>query len=168
MNAPTLNKDVEDNEQVEGLDGEKMQEAPQQVVVGAPAGSRVRLRWLPITIVTILGEGEDAEPKATYPFLKQGNYMDIMLVRQVMVDEPFAAPFGKTGQAWKACAEKLSEAQDPQGTLVYGVVGINEKGLRKRLDELMAFVKKFEGSVPFQSGCDNEETTELMGALEDL
>ena len=86
--------------------------------------------------------------------------MDLMLVRQVMVDEPYAAPFGKTGQAWKACAELLSKAQDPQGNLVYGVLGVNDKGLRKRFDKLMAFVKKMEGSVPFQSGCDNEETTE--------
>ena len=111
MNAPS-NEDAEDDEQADEvlLDDSKTMEAeeaaggstqPTQAVVAAPAGSRARLRWPPITILTI-SEGEDSEPKATYPFLRQGNYMDIMLVRQVMVDEPFAAPYGKTGQAWKA------------------------------------------------------------------
>ena len=103
----------DDNEEMKGV-GRRTTPPPREAV--AATGSRVRLRWPPITVVTIT-EGEN-ELKATYPFLKPGNYMDLMLVRQVMVDEPYAAPFGKTGQAWKMCAKLLSKAPDPQGNLV--------------------------------------------------
>jgi hypothetical protein len=43
-------------------------------VVDAPAGSRERLKWQVLITVVTISQGEDAEAKATYPFLKLGNY----------------------------------------------------------------------------------------------
>ena len=96
-------------------------------------------------------------------------FMDIMLVRQLMVDQPFSVPFGRSGEAWRACARSLSLAKDPDGMLVFGKFGVSDKAIKKRFDDLMAFMKNHQDNVPFQSGCDDEpERTELQGALEDL
>jgi hypothetical protein len=95
--------------------------------------------------------------------------MGIMLVRQVMVDQPFAVPFGRSGEARRACARSLSLAQDPDGNLAFGKVGVSDKAIKKRFDDMMAFVKKHQDNVPFQSGCDNQlDHGELVGALDDL
>jgi hypothetical protein len=66
----------------------------------------------------------------------------------------------------KVCADKLSKPEDPQGNLVFGPTGVNDKAIKKRFERLMAFVKKMEGAVPFQSGCNNQEESELQEALE--
>jgi hypothetical protein len=95
-----------------------------------------------------------------------------MLVRQLLVDQPFAATFGQSGHAWKTCAQALSRARDPEGLLVYGAAGVSDKSIKKRFEDLMMFVKKEENLVPFRSGSDNEpgagEQGELASALEDL
>ena len=77
------------------------------------SSTRQRLRWQPITSVSVVAQGEGV---TTHPLLTvQNNWMVIMLVRQVMVDQPFAVPFGRSGEAWRACARSLSLAQDPDG-----------------------------------------------------
>ena len=128
---------------------------------------RSQLRWLPISVVTVLDSGES---KVAHPFLRTANnWMDQMLIRQLIVDQPFAAPFGKSGQAWKTCAEHASKAQDPEGNLVFGSQGVSDKAIKKRFDELMAFVKGNDDRVPFQSGCDDQPgPNSLVSALEDL
>jgi hypothetical protein len=131
--------------------------------------SRPRLRWLPISVVTVLDE--TGESKVSHPFLRTANnWMDQMLIRQLMVDQPFAAPFGKSGQAWKTCAEYVSQAQDPEGNLVFGSQGVSDKqAIKRRFDDLMAFVKANDASIPFQSGCDDQPgPNNLVSALEDL
>jgi hypothetical protein len=135
---------------------------------GASGASRSRLRWLPLSVVTV---DESGESKVTHPFLRNGNknWMDQMLIRQLLVDQPFAAPFGKSGQAWKTCAEDVNKAQDPEGNLVFGSQGVSDKAIKKRFDELMAFVKANDDSIPFQSGCDDEPGPNNLGtAMEDL
>ena len=95
--------------------------------------------------------------------------MDVMLVRTLMVEQPFSASFGKTGLAWKEFAFGLSLAVDPDGRLVYGPTGISDKAAKKRFEELMANVKKHQSEVPFQSGCDDQPpSTELESGLKDL
>ena len=111
--------------------------------------------WISYIVMADLADDEDA--------------MDQMLIRQLIVDQPFAAAFGKNGQAWKTCAERLSQAQDPDGNLVYGSHGVSDKGIKKRFDDLMAFVKGNDASIPFQSGCDDQPgPNNLVSALEDL
>ena len=53
--------------------------------------------------------------------------MDIMLVRHLLVEHPFAAGFDQTCKAWTALADSLSNCKDPDEKLVYGVHGISEK-----------------------------------------
>jgi hypothetical protein len=88
-----------------------------------------------------------------------------MLVRQLLVDQPFAAPFGQSGHAWKTCAQALSRARDPEGLLVYGIAGVSDKSMKKRFEDLMMFVKKEENLVPFRSGSDNEPGAGEEGEL---
>jgi hypothetical protein len=125
--------------------------------------SRPRLRWLPISVVTVLDKS--GESKVSHPFLRTANnWMDQMLIRQLMVDQPFAAPFGKSGQAWKTCAEYVSQE--------FGLFsqGVSDKAIKRRFDDLMAsFVKAKDASIPFQSGCDDQPgPNSLVSALEDL
>ena len=37
-----------------------------------------------------------------------------------------------------------------------GKFGISDKAIQKRFDDLMAFMKKHQDNVLFQSGCDDE------------
>ena len=86
----------------------------------------------PISVVNVL---DNEESNIVHPFLRStNNWMDQMLIWQLIVDQPFAAAFGKSGQAWKTCAERLSqEAQDPDGNLVYAPHGVSNKGIEKDL-----------------------------------
>jgi hypothetical protein len=133
-------------------------------------GNKQRVRWQSLSSVTTVNSA--GEPTTTHPFLQnRQNWTDIMLVRQLLVDQPVAAPFGQSGHAWKTCSQALSRARDP-GLLVYGVAGVSDKSIKKRFEDLMMFVKKEENLVPFRSGSDNEpgagEVGELASALEDL
>jgi hypothetical protein len=140
---------------------------PERVLGGAQRGSSGRLKWEPISVIQI-----GANKKVLHPFLlKKDNWMDEMLVRTMLVEKPFAVPYGKQGLAWKACANALNKTQDPNGKLVYGRgQGFSDKTLKKRFDELMAFVKKADGLVPFQSGMDDQSggPGQLQRGLEDL
>jgi hypothetical protein len=52
--------------------------------------ARQQLRWQPITTITI-GGGAEMEGVTTHSFRKNhDNWMDIMLVRQLMLDQPFS------------------------------------------------------------------------------
>jgi hypothetical protein len=113
------------------------------------------------------------EPITTYPFLEnRQNWTDIMLVQQLLVDQPIAATFGQSGHAWKTCAQALSRARDPESLLVYGAAGASNKSIKKRFEDLMMFVKKEENLVPFRSGSNNDpgagEQGELASAFKDL
>ena len=62
---------------------------------------RSRLKWELISAM----QGNN---KLVHPFLlKKVNWMDDMLVRTMIVEQPFAAPYGKQGGAWKACAAAI-------------------------------------------------------------
>ena len=127
------------------------------------ATCRSRLKWEPITIVH-----EDGTVVHLF-ITKRENWMDIMLLRALVVKQPFDAPHGKQGAAWKACAFTLSAAQDPHGNLVYGPLGVGNKAIKKRFDEYIAYAKKAQGEVPFRSGCDDKDVpNEVQTLIEDL
>jgi hypothetical protein len=141
------------------------------VLPTAPAAaSRTRLKWYPIS-TRVEGAAQGVLTKVIHPFLvnQSTNWMDVMLVRHMIVEQPFSASFGKSGAAWKEFASTLSVAQDPDGNLVYGATGISDKGAKKRFEDLMEYVKKEQNNVPFRSGCDDQApSTELETGLDDL
>ena len=142
-------------------------QAPSAESLSAPSQSKmVHLKWIPISETVQRGTGS----KVIHLFLHdRDNWMDIMLVRHLLVDHPFAAGFGQTCKAWRSLADSLSNCKDPDGKLVYGVHGIGEKAAKKRFEELMAFMKGCINHVPFESGTDDAaEGTELVAGLEDL
>ena len=131
-------------------------------------GSAKRLRWQSTAAITTVNSS--GEPTVVYPFLNHDNWLDIMLVRQLIFEQPFAAAFGQSGQKWKDCARALSKTKDPDGFLVYGTAGVSEKSIKNRFDDLMAFMRERQNLVPFRSGCDNEPASEgeLASALDYL
>jgi hypothetical protein len=144
---------------------------PAPVMANPTAGAvvRSRLKWLPIS--TRMEGTARGVARVVHPFLVNQitNWMDVMLVRHLIVEQPFAASFGKSGSAWKDFAFDLSLVQDPDGKLVYGTIGISDKGAKKRFEDLMDYVKKEQNDVPFQSGCDDQApSTDLENALDDL
>ena len=110
-------------------------QAPPAESLSAPSQSKmVHLKWIPISETVQKGTGS----KVVHLFLHDGdNWMDIILVRHLLVEHPFAAEFGQTCKAWRALAESLSNCKDSDGKLVYGVHGIGEKAAKKQFEELM-------------------------------
>ncbi len=104
----------------------------------------------------------------TYPFLiDQSNWMDIMFVRHLLVDKPFEAPQGKGTSAWELTAHYLSLAVDPDGNIIFPL-GCNGRQLKSEFQELMSVMKTIENEVPFTSGCDDEDASELQLGLEEV
>ena len=132
----------------------------------APHPRQNWLKWVPIFETVQEGTGL----KVTHPFLMdKKNWVDIMLVQRLLVDQPFSASIGKHGKAWKAFVATLSKAENPDGTLVFGVQGLGEKAAKKNLEEVVVFIKKNISHVPFESGSDHaDKCNELLAGLEDL
>ena len=147
------------------------QPVPTGGVVGAvtetPASTTTsscsHLKWDPITVL-------HEDDTVLHPFItKRENWMDIMLLRALVVEQHFDAPSGKQSAAWKACEFTLSAAQDPHGNLVYGPLGLGDKAIKKRFDEYIAYAKDAQGKVPFHSGCDDKDApNEVQTLVEDL
>jgi hypothetical protein len=126
-----------------------------------------RLRWMNVLGVRC-SVSTNGTVTNTYPFLTdQSNWMDIMFVRHLLVDKPFEAPHGKGTSAWESTAHYLSLAVDPDGNLIFPL-GCNGRQLKSRFQELMSVMKKIENEVPFKSGCDDEDASELQLGLEEL
>ena len=104
----------------------------------APTQSKmVCLKWIPISETIHRGDGS----RDIHPFLHDPiNWMDIMLMRHLLVEPPFATGFGQTCKAWRVLAASLSNCKNPDGMLVYGIQGIGEKAAKKRFEELMVFM----------------------------
>ena len=127
--------------------------------------SRSRLRWMPAAHVAIFKDGRNTQAA---PFLTDPtNWMDIMLVRQLLADKPFEVAHGKSTAAWNTSAHYLSLSSDPARNPIFPL-GINGRQMKHRFAELMAFTRKLNSQAPMQSGCDDEETGDLQLGLEEL
>ena len=125
-------------------------QAPSAEPLSAPSQSKmVCLKWIPISETVQKGTGS----KVIHLFLCNcNNWMNIMLVRHLLVEHPFAAGFGQTCKAWRSLADSLSNCKDPDGKLVYGVHGIGKKAAKKRFEELMVFMKGCINHFPLRVG----------------
>jgi hypothetical protein len=130
------------------------------------AGAR-HLRWMSTVTTSIVMNGLFTK---VAPFLADGNnWMDIMYIRQLLVDKPFEAAHGQNMKAWNNTAFYLSKAVDPNGNLIFGDAGCNGRQLKARFQERMTFMKRLEHHIPFDLGCDNQDpSAELQLVLEDL
>ena len=126
-----------------------------------------RLRWMSVVGLSH-SSTKNGKVTHTFPFLTdQSNWMDIMFVRHLLVDRPFEAPHGKGTSAWESTAHYLSKAVDPDEKLIFPL-GCNGRQLKSRFQELMVAMTKIGNEVPFKSGCDNEDASELQLGLEEL
>ena len=77
------------------------------------------------------------------PFLAdRNNWMNIMFVRQLLVDKPFGAAHGQNKKAWNSTTFYLSKAVDPNGNLIFGDAECSGRQLKARFQELMTFMKR--------------------------
>ena len=85
--------------------------------LSAPSQSKmVCLKWIPISENVQMG----SLSRVIHVFLHDpNNWMDIMLVWQLLVDHPYAAGTGQICKAWRALAASLSNCKNPSGKLVY-------------------------------------------------
>ena len=114
-----------------------------------------RLRWMSMASALPLRDGV---PSKIFPLLEsKDNWMDIMLVRQLISDRPFDAGHGLTMKAWDTCTGFLSKTLDPNDRLVHPT-GISGKQLKTRFLQLMDFIKKVEVQIPLNPGCDHLES----------
>ena len=106
---------------------DKVSTAAELSLLHAPYLRQNQLKWVPIYDTV----PEGVELKVIHPFLvSKNNWMDIMLVRHLLVEHPFSATFGIHGKAWKTFVVSLSKVEDPDVMLVFGVQGIGEKAAK--------------------------------------
>ena len=116
-----------------------------------------RLRWMNVLGAMCSVSQNNGNISHSYPFLTdRSNWMDIMFVRHLLVDRPFEAPHGKGASAWESTAHYLSKAVDPNGNIIFPLLGCNDRQLKSRFQGLMTVMKKIENNVLFKSGCHNE------------
>ena len=124
-----------------------------------------RIKWMAVDALVRKGNNE---PEKVHPFLHDENWLDIEMLKQLAVEQPYAAVHGKTGEAWTAFANHVSKCNHPvSGEPLYGVMSY--KTCQKRYDVYMRFVKGYVNSVPLNSGKDDEEPAgEMLTLLQDL
>lgn len=102
----------------------------------------------------------------SHPFLLDDNEIDKVVVRHLIVDEPFCSSHGVVSQAWKNCADNINKEIDSS---VYLFPSITFKTLKFRFDAYMKFAVSKKAAVPFNSGCDDEaEPGEIQQGIEEM
>jgi hypothetical protein len=159
----TVDEDANDDDEI--IDADDIDQAPSKKTAPAKKAKakslKKRVVWAKIVVTAANG-------KKSYPFLHDENYQDVYLVRVLLANVPYKAGYGQTIKEWDNSSLILSEQMDPTGKLVFQD-GISTRTLKLRFEELMKFVKKYEGNVPFRSGEDNEGApNELQSGIEDI
>ena len=108
-----------------------------------------RLRRINVLGARCFRVSQNGNVSHSYPFLtNRSNWIDIMFVQ---------APHGKgPTSAWESTAHYLSKAVDPNGNIIFPLLGCNDRQLKSRFQGLMTVMKKIENNVLFKSGCHNE------------
>jgi hypothetical protein len=119
-------------------------------------------RWAPIEV-------KDNHGKTIYPFLDDNNVKDLTIIRALLVERPFAAAYGQVTGFWDDFVVLMNNTMDINGSAVFDPP-LKTKFVRDRFEKkFMPFVSKYDGKIPFRSGCDDEEVpSEIHQGLESL
>ena len=104
-----------------------------------------------------------------HPFLAPDNEMDTLVVRHLIVDEPYLSKYGDVSKAWGDCVNNINaEDESTKGACLF-FPPLTVKMLKKRFDAYMKFASTSKASVPFHSGCDDEEEAcEIQAGIEEM
>jgi hypothetical protein len=104
-----------------------------------------------------------------HPFLSDDNDMDKIVVRHLIVDEPYLSKHGDVSRAWSDCANNINaDDESGKGERIF-FPPISSKTLKTRFDTYMKYAYHCKASVPFHSGCDDEEEPcEIQAGIEEM
>lgn len=112
----------------------------------------------------------DGKKVTSHPFLEdENNHMDKVVVRHLIVEQPFLASHGSTVAAWTEAAAKMNMELHPETGDKIFFPPLSGASLKARFDAYMKFAKSNQNEVPFNSGGDDEEApNEIQQGIEDL
>ena len=125
------------------------------------------VKWPRITQTKVMPDGKKV---VTHPFLSDDNVFDKLVLTHLVVDEPFLAGYGAVAQAWTSCAANMKKDLELDcSNTPLSFPAINSKTIKTRFDAYMKFAADKKSSVPFNSGCDDEEEPcDIQFAIEEI
>ena len=104
-----------------------------------------------------------------HPFLSPSNEMDIIVVRHLIVDEPYLSKHGDVSKAWNDCVTNINaEDEHSLGDNIF-FPPLTTKALKTRFEAYMKFAAGSKAKVPFHSGCDDEEeASKIQAGIEEM
>ena len=115
------------------------------------------MKWPHITHIKVMPDGKKT---ITHPFLSDNNNLfDKLVINHLVVDKPFLPAYGAVAQAWTTCAANMKKdlELDSNNSTAVSFPTINSKTIKTHFDAYMKFAADKKSSVPFHSGCDDEE-----------
>ena len=77
--------------------------------------------------------------------------------------------FGDVSKAWSDCVNNINAEDDSAKGAHLFFPPLTVKMLKKRFDAYMKFASTSKASVPFHSGCDDEEEAcEIQASIEEM
>jgi hypothetical protein len=136
-----------------------------QVVQQLPTKKAARTIWPKIDRHQHVG----GKQVVVHPFLTADNLMDIIVVRHLIVDEPYLSKHGDISKAWIDCVNNINaDDNSSPGDRVF-FPPLTTKMLKTRFDAYMKFAAASKQIVPFHSGCDDEEEAcEILAGIEEM
>ena len=127
-----------------------------KVVQQLPTKKIIRANWPKIDRHQRVG----GKQVVVHPFLSDDNDMDKIVVRHLIVDEPYLSKHGDVSRAWSDCANNINaDDESGKGERIF-FPPLTSKMLKNCFDAYMKFASTSKASVPFHSGCDDEERSE--------
>ena len=95
--------------------------------------------------------------------------MDKLVVRHLIIDEPFCSPHGAVQQAWAETAANLNKEVDQALGVAIFFPPVTSTMLKSRFNSYMKFAKENKAESPFNSGCNEEEEPgEVQQSIEEI
>jgi hypothetical protein len=133
--------------------------------------ARAVMKWPRTTHIKVMPDGKKI---ITHPFLSNDNNLfDKLVITHLVVDEPFLAVYGAMAQAWMTCVANMKKDLEldssTKNSTALSFPTINSKMIKTHFDAYMKFAAYKKTSVPFHSGCDDEEEPcDLQMAIEEM
>ena len=104
-----------------------------------------------------------------HPFLSADNEMDKIVVCHLIIDEPYLSKHGEVSKAWSDCLNNINaENKSATGDHIF-FPPLTSEMLKSCFDADIKFAAASKASVPFHSGCDDEEEAcKIQAGIEEI
>jgi hypothetical protein len=137
-----------------------------EVIQQLPTKKTARANWPKIDRHQRVG----GKQVVVHPFLSADNdTMDKIVICRLIIDEPYLSKHGDVSKAWSDCTTNINaDDESGKGECIF-FPPITSKMLKNRFDTYMKFASTSKASVPFHSGCDDEEEAcEIQAGIEEM